>query len=166
MEFEYTLSYDEYQNGIGCKPQETPADPGLEPGQVSRKDRNFHSIRRMLEIQGKFPSSEMVQKPATVLSIDPTELFSKEIDPAAALKNRQGRACSLPQNGLRETIPANPLETTGGIPVDHDKSYAHGVIVVADFAAFDDPSEEKRNRLSCKLLRSTKPFTYFWTETL
>jgi transcriptional regulator with XRE-family HTH domain len=41
----------------------------------------------MLEIQGKFPSSEMVQKLANALSIDPTELFLKEIDPEIALKN-------------------------------------------------------------------------------
>jgi hypothetical protein len=41
----------------------------------------------MLEIQGKFPSSEMVQKLANALSIDPTELFLKETDPATALKN-------------------------------------------------------------------------------
>jgi transcriptional regulator with XRE-family HTH domain len=43
----------------------------------------------MLEIQGKFPSSEMVQKLANALSIDPTELFLKEIDPATALINIQ-----------------------------------------------------------------------------
>jgi transcriptional regulator with XRE-family HTH domain len=41
----------------------------------------------MLEIQGKFPSSEMVQKLANALSIDPTELFLKEIEPATALLN-------------------------------------------------------------------------------
>jgi transcriptional regulator with XRE-family HTH domain len=43
----------------------------------------------MLEIQGKFPSSEMVQKLANALSIDPTELFLKEIDPATSLINIQ-----------------------------------------------------------------------------
>jgi transcriptional regulator with XRE-family HTH domain len=41
----------------------------------------------MLEIKGKFPSSDMIQKLASALSIDPTELFSKEIDPETSLKN-------------------------------------------------------------------------------
>jgi transcriptional regulator with XRE-family HTH domain len=41
----------------------------------------------MLEIKGKFPSSDMIQKLASALSIDPTELFCKEIDPETSLKN-------------------------------------------------------------------------------
>jgi transcriptional regulator with XRE-family HTH domain len=43
----------------------------------------------MLEIKGKFPSSEMIHKLATTLGIDPTELFYKEIDPETAIKNAQ-----------------------------------------------------------------------------
>jgi transcriptional regulator with XRE-family HTH domain len=43
----------------------------------------------MLEIKGKFPSSDMIQKLASALSIDPTELFSKEIDPEISLRNAQ-----------------------------------------------------------------------------
>ena len=46
----------------------------------------------ILEIQGKFPSSEMIQKLASALSIEPTELFCKEIDPATTLKNSQKAA--------------------------------------------------------------------------
>jgi len=43
----------------------------------------------MLEIKGKFPSSEMIHKLAAALGIDPTELFSLEIDPETIIKNYQ-----------------------------------------------------------------------------
>jgi transcriptional regulator with XRE-family HTH domain len=43
----------------------------------------------VLEIQGKFPSSEMIHKIAGALRIDPTELFYKEIDPETAMRNTQ-----------------------------------------------------------------------------
>jgi transcriptional regulator with XRE-family HTH domain len=46
----------------------------------------------MLETKAKFPSSEMIQKLASALVIDPTELFSKEIDPAVTIKNSQKAA--------------------------------------------------------------------------
>jgi hypothetical protein len=46
----------------------------------------------MLEIGGKFPSSEMVQKLSCALGIDPTELFFKEIDPETVVKNAQKTA--------------------------------------------------------------------------
>jgi hypothetical protein len=46
----------------------------------------------MLEIRGKFPSSEMVHKLAAALCIDPTELFLKEIDSEIAIKNSQKAA--------------------------------------------------------------------------
>ncbi|MDR2070864.1 MAG: helix-turn-helix domain-containing protein [Treponema sp.] len=41
----------------------------------------------MLEIKGKFPSSEIIHKLATALCIVPTELFFKEIDPEITMKN-------------------------------------------------------------------------------
>jgi len=43
----------------------------------------------VLEIKGKFPSSEMIHKIAAALRIDPTELFLKEIDPETAIRNTQ-----------------------------------------------------------------------------
>jgi len=43
----------------------------------------------MLEIKGKFPSSEMIHKLAAALGIDPTELFSIKIDPKTIIKNSQ-----------------------------------------------------------------------------
>ena len=41
----------------------------------------------MLEIKGKFPSSEMIHKLAAALKIDPTELFHREIDPETTINN-------------------------------------------------------------------------------
>jgi transcriptional regulator with XRE-family HTH domain len=46
----------------------------------------------MLETMNKFPSSEMIQKLAAALDIDPTELFSKEIDPVEPMKRSQKAA--------------------------------------------------------------------------
>ena len=46
----------------------------------------------MLEIKGKFPSSEMIQKLAAALCIDPTELFFKKIEAETAKKNAQKAA--------------------------------------------------------------------------
>jgi transcriptional regulator with XRE-family HTH domain len=45
----------------------------------------------MFETKGKFPSSEMIQKPASALPIDPTELFNKEIDPVTSIKTPKKR---------------------------------------------------------------------------
>jgi transcriptional regulator with XRE-family HTH domain len=46
----------------------------------------------MLENTVKFPSSEMIQKLAFALGIDPTDLFSREIDPLATMRNYQKAA--------------------------------------------------------------------------
>ena len=46
----------------------------------------------MLENSVKFPSSEMVQRLAYALEIDPTDLFSKEIDPISTMKKYQKAA--------------------------------------------------------------------------
>jgi len=46
----------------------------------------------MLETKAKFPSSEMIQKLSFALGIDPTELFSKEINPQITMKNTQKAA--------------------------------------------------------------------------
>jgi transcriptional regulator with XRE-family HTH domain len=46
----------------------------------------------MLENTVKFSSSEMIQKLAFALGIDPTDLFSKEIDPLSTMKNYQKAA--------------------------------------------------------------------------
>ena len=46
----------------------------------------------MLENTVKFPSSEMIQKLACALGIDPTDLFSKGIDPISTMKKYQKAA--------------------------------------------------------------------------
>jgi len=46
----------------------------------------------MLENSVKFPSSEMIQKLAYALGIDPTELFLKEMDPVSIMKTYQKAA--------------------------------------------------------------------------
>ena len=46
----------------------------------------------MLENSVKFPSSEMVHKLSSALGIDPTDLFSKEIDPISTMKKYQKAA--------------------------------------------------------------------------
>nr|AGS53799.1 hypothetical protein [uncultured bacterium contig00039] len=58
----------------------------------------------MLEIKGKFPSSEMVHKLASALEIDPTELFYKEIDPETMAKNAQRMALGLVGNSVTQFI--------------------------------------------------------------
>jgi transcriptional regulator with XRE-family HTH domain len=46
----------------------------------------------MLENTVKFPSSEMIQKLAFALGIDPTDLFSRETDPLSTMRNYQKAA--------------------------------------------------------------------------
>jgi hypothetical protein len=46
----------------------------------------------MLETKKKFPSSEMIHKLSSALSIDPTELFMREISPETTIKNSQKAA--------------------------------------------------------------------------
>ncbi|MCL2243623.1 MAG: helix-turn-helix transcriptional regulator [Treponema sp.] len=46
----------------------------------------------MLENSVKFPSSEMVQRLAYALDIDPTDLFLKEINPILTMKKYQKAA--------------------------------------------------------------------------
>jgi transcriptional regulator with XRE-family HTH domain len=60
----------------------------------------------MLEIRGKFPSSEMVHKLAAALCIDPTELFFKEIDPEITMKNSQRAAIEDLDEELSQILSA------------------------------------------------------------
>jgi transcriptional regulator with XRE-family HTH domain len=72
----------------------------------------------MLENTVKFPSSEMIQKLASALGIDPTDLFSKEIDPISTMKKYQkaaledinvllGRLINEKIKQLEEKLPKN-----------------------------------------------------------
>jgi transcriptional regulator with XRE-family HTH domain len=65
---------------------------GWSQAKLSEKTGTSTQYIGMLEIKGKFPSSDMIQKLASALSIDPTELFCKEIDPETSLKNAQKAA--------------------------------------------------------------------------
>jgi transcriptional regulator with XRE-family HTH domain len=58
----------------------------------------------MLEIKGKFPSSEMIHKLAAALCIDPTELFFKELDPEIIMKNSQRAATEDISEGVNQIL--------------------------------------------------------------
>ena len=82
----------------------------------------------MLENKIKFPSSGMIQKVAFALGIDPTELFYKEIDPAATINFYRKAAledvCGLIAGEIRklneeiqdrrQSFPAAEPEETAG----------------------------------------------------
>ncbi|MDR0909229.1 MAG: helix-turn-helix transcriptional regulator [Spirochaetaceae bacterium] len=53
---------------------------GLNQAELAGKAEVSKNYIGFLETARKFPSSEMVQKLAQALDIDPTELFAKEID--------------------------------------------------------------------------------------
>jgi transcriptional regulator with XRE-family HTH domain len=67
-------------------------DRGWSQATLAEKTGTSPHYIGMLENQNKFPSSEMIQKLASALKIDPTELFSKEIDPQNSVKNSQKAA--------------------------------------------------------------------------
>ena len=58
----------------------------------------------MLENSAKYPSSEMVQKLAYALEIDPTDLFSKEIDPVSTMNMYRKAALEDIQTLLNRVI--------------------------------------------------------------
>jgi transcriptional regulator with XRE-family HTH domain len=58
----------------------------------------------MLEIKGKFPSSEMIHKLAAALCIDPTELFFKNIAPEITKKNSQKAAIEDVSEGVSQIL--------------------------------------------------------------
>jgi transcriptional regulator with XRE-family HTH domain len=65
---------------------------GWSQAYLAEKTETSTNYIGMLENAVKFPSSEMVQKLAYSLEIDPTELFSKEIDPISTMKRYQKAA--------------------------------------------------------------------------
>jgi transcriptional regulator with XRE-family HTH domain len=67
-------------------------DRGWSQAKLAEKVGTSTHYIGMLETKFKFPSSEMIQKLSAALSIDPTELFIKEIPPATLLKNSQKAA--------------------------------------------------------------------------
>jgi len=62
---------------------------GWSQAYLAEKTETSTNYIGMLENTVKFPSSEMIHKLAYALGIDPTDLFSKEIDPISIMKNYQ-----------------------------------------------------------------------------
>ena len=67
-------------------------DRGWSQAKLAEKIGTSPHYIGMMETANKYPSSEMVQKLASALGIDPTELFLKEIDPKIKMKNSQKAA--------------------------------------------------------------------------
>ena len=65
---------------------------GWSQAYLAEKTETSTNYIGMLENSVKFPSSEMVQRLAYALDIDPTDLFSKEIDPISTMKRYQKAA--------------------------------------------------------------------------
>jgi len=65
---------------------------GWSQAYLAEKTETSTNYIGMLENSVKFPSSEMIQKLAYALGIDPTELFTKEIDPIFTMKKYQKAA--------------------------------------------------------------------------
>jgi len=65
---------------------------GWSQAHLAEKTETSTNYIGMLENSVKFPSSEMVQRLAYALEIDPTELFLKEIDPISTMKKYQKAA--------------------------------------------------------------------------
>jgi len=65
---------------------------GWSQAYLAEKTETSTNYIGMLENSVKFPSSEMIQKLAYALEIDPTALFSKEIDPISTMKKYQKAA--------------------------------------------------------------------------
>jgi transcriptional regulator with XRE-family HTH domain len=64
-------------------------DRGWSQAKLAEKIGTSPHYIGMMETKNKFPSSEMIQKLASALGIDPTELFLREIDSAIKMKNSQ-----------------------------------------------------------------------------
>ena len=65
---------------------------GWSQAYLAEKTETSTNYIGMLENSVKFPSSEMIQKLAYALEIDPTDLFSKAIDPITTMKRYQKAA--------------------------------------------------------------------------
>jgi len=62
---------------------------GWSQAKLAEKTGTSTQYIRMIETKVKFPSSEMLQKLALALRVDPAELFYREIDPETMRKNAQ-----------------------------------------------------------------------------
>ena len=67
-------------------------DRGWSQAKLAEKTGTSTQYIGMIEISLKFPSSKMIDKLAEALKIDPSELFSKEIDKETIIKNAKKAA--------------------------------------------------------------------------
>jgi len=65
---------------------------GFSQAKLAEKIESSSHYVGMLETKKKFPSSEMIHKLSVALSIDPTDLFFKEISPETVIRNSQKAA--------------------------------------------------------------------------
>jgi transcriptional regulator with XRE-family HTH domain len=65
---------------------------GWSQAYLAEKTETSTNYIGMLENSVKFPSSEMIHKLAYALGIDPTDLFSREIDPISNMRKYQKAA--------------------------------------------------------------------------
>ena len=65
---------------------------GWSQAYLAEKTETSTNYIGMLENSVKFPSSEMLQRLAYALDIDPTDLFLKEVDPISTMKKYQKAA--------------------------------------------------------------------------
>ena len=67
-------------------------DRGWSQAKLAEKTGTSTQYIGMIEIKLKFPSADMINKLAEALKIDPTELFTKQIDKETMIKNAQKAA--------------------------------------------------------------------------
>ena len=73
------LKYDEYQGVIGIKPQIFQGSAGWSQAKLAEKTGTSTQYIGIIETKIKFPSSDMLQKPALALRLDPAELFYRKL---------------------------------------------------------------------------------------
>lgn len=77
---------------------------GWSQAYLAEKTETSTNYIGMLENSVKFPSSEMVQKLAYALEIDPTDLFLKKVDPISTMKKYKKAALKDIQGLLNRLI--------------------------------------------------------------
>jgi transcriptional regulator with XRE-family HTH domain len=80
---------------------------------AERLDTATHYIG-MIETENRFPSAEMLDRIAIALGIDPSELFSRETDPAVSVKTFQKTALSNAASMVEEFFARKLRELEGG----------------------------------------------------
>ena len=104
---------------------------GWSQAYLAEKTETSTNYIGMLENSVKFPSSGMIQKLAYALGIDPTDLFSKEIDPVSTMKKYQKAALEDIGILLERIINEKIQQLEEKPPVGHAKSDRHQKPIVS-----------------------------------